>query len=270
MPWNTQGHNAQILNDLRDVILEAIGVAHANPDWWRANVTAHPYRAPLVASILNWYLNDALPRNYDDQRGSIALRYLNTLLGDRFYQNPTLLLPTNNSVSVADETVRPLRPPPFPATNVDKENRPPQGMGLKIVRIQKVGGCGLTRSKKVAIGTAAALAGLAGVAGAAAMSNSQPTHLDRAMKDLAANQLQASRTDSFVPTMNRGEASSRLAAKNTAMSALLARQYGMPPARSYDEIVNNPFYNSIRELPGDNSRLRPDQLRRRPVNTRRV
>ena len=130
---------------------------------------------------------------------------------------------------------------------------------MRIIGIRKIRGTGLTKKQKIALGTTAALLGVAGLAGAAHYNQPKPTNLDRAMKDLAAQQLNQVRDDSFQPKYNRGEARNRLHEKSTAISAMLAKQQGLPPARSYDEIMG------IKELPGDSSKLRPDQLRRRPV-----
>lgn len=89
----------------------------------------------VVGTFLNWYLNGQLPPNYDDQRGTIAYRYMNNLL-TRFYDNPTLLLPVNNTVTVADPMVRNLRPRRqrrrLRRGDGDKENRPPTMGGALI------------------------------------------------------------------------------------------------------------------------------------------
>lgn len=137
---------------------------------------------------------------------------------------------------------------------------------MKIVYVRKVKGSGLTKTQKALLGTSAALLGVAGAAALARNAGPQPTHLDRAMQDLAAQRLNVAKNhendfSSTNPRYNRGEAKNRLYEKQTAISKMLAKEYGMPPARSYDEIMG------IKELPreGDSSRLRPDQLRRRPA-----
>ena len=135
---------------------------------------------------------------------------------------------------------------------------------MKIVYVRKVKGSGHTKTQKALLGTSAALLGVAGAAALARNAGPQPTHLDRAMQDLAAQRLNAtlaSEDAQRLPRYNRGEAKNRLYEKQTAISKMLAKEYGMSPARSYDEIMG------IKELPreGDSSRLRPDQLRRRPA-----
>lgn len=133
--WNAPGHDQPLLDALHGTLEEVIGVAHANPHWWNSNVLRHPYRRRVVGTFLNWYLNGQLPPNYDDQRGTIAYRYMNNLL-TRFYDNPTLLLPVNNTVTVADPMVRNLRPRRqrrrLRRGDGDKENRPPTAGGALI------------------------------------------------------------------------------------------------------------------------------------------
>lgn len=119
MPWNANNRDPRILAELRGVLVETINVAHHNPAWWEHNVRRNRNRNALVRNFLNWYLNDRLPADYTDQRGRIAIIYLERVL-NRFYDNPTLLLPTNSTI---DPDVRRLRPsgPPLPPSN-DKEN----------------------------------------------------------------------------------------------------------------------------------------------------
>jgi len=132
---------------------------------------------------------------------------------------------------------------------------------MKIVYVRKVKGCGLTSKQKAALGTTAALLGVAGAAALAARNQQKPTNLDRAMQDLTAQRLNQARVDQNVsqPKYNRGEARNRLYEKQTAISAMLAKQYGMPPARSYDEIMG------IKELPQPKSAPLQRELRKRPV-----
>lgn len=134
---------------------------------------------------------------------------------------------------------------------------------MKIVYVRKVKGSGLTKTQKALLGTSAALLGVAGAAALARNLGPQPTNLDRAVQDLAAQRLNATIAagDSTNPRYTPQQAKKQVMQDQIARSAYLAQQYGMPPARSYDEIMG------IKELPreGDSSRLRPDQLRKRPV-----
>lgn len=90
----------------------------------------------------------------------------------------------------------------------------------------------LTKKQKIAIGTTAALMGLAGAAGAAAYH--QPSHLDRAMNALQAND--PSLVQDVAPKYSRGEALQQLNSLNTARSRLLSNT----PMRTYDEITALP------------------------------
>lgn len=130
------------------------------------------------------------------------------------------------------------------------------------VHVRHVAGGKLTSSQKLAtaLGTTALL-GLAGAAAYHQVSQPQATHLDNAMKALQTNNLPPPEP-APVPQLTRAQVYAQLNAKNRAISEMHAKAYGLPPARSYDEIIKTPQPHNI---PGGDSRLTPGQLRKRPA-----
>lgn len=121
--WATSAphRNAVLLHELRDTMREVIGMSRANPVWWRAHINGQ--RAVLVNTFLDWHRNDRLPDNYTDQRGWIALRYLRMVL-ERFYRNPSALMPVEQGRIQIDPDAMRLRPRGPINIQPGKENQP--------------------------------------------------------------------------------------------------------------------------------------------------
>jgi len=139
-----------------------------------------------------------------------------------------------------------------------------QDINMKIVYVRKVKGSGLTKTQKALLGSSAALLGVAGAAALASRNaGPQPTNLDRAMQDLAAQRLNATISqDNTQPRLSPAQAKKQVMQDQIARSAYLARQYGMPPARDYDAIMKEPF-PGVKPLPGPKSTPLQRELRKR-------
>ena len=153
---------------------------------------------------------------------------------------------------------------------------------MKFVYVRKVKGSGLTKTQKALLGSSAALLGVAGAAALASRNvGPQPTNLDRAMQDLAAQRLNATISqEKTQPRLSPAQAKKQVMQDQIARSAYLAQQYGMPPARSYDEIIRASASrdaglrkqsgvlwtpNDARPLPQAKSTPLQRELRKRPV-----